>query len=148
MITRIPGSTPTRSRAVVANGIVNAVATSPDKTPSLYAQTKRALAAIDTSLADAGTDKSRILTATVYITDFAEGGDEPRLGRMGRPRQPADARLHRRRARGPGPRRDPGDGEAALSGHPGSCKAAIRDPMAARWAWIPALRFASAGMTR
>src|SRR3954452_17818622 len=70
MITRIPGSTPTRSRAVVANGIVNAVATSPDKSPSLYTQTKRALAAIDTSLADAGTDKSRILTATVYITDM------------------------------------------------------------------------------
>ena len=72
MITRIRGSTPTRSRVVVANGIVNAVATSPDKTPSLYAQTKRALAAIDTSLADAGTDRSRILTATVYITDMSQ----------------------------------------------------------------------------
>ncbi|HZB37271.1 MAG TPA: RidA family protein [Beijerinckiaceae bacterium] len=72
MITRIPGSVPTRSRAVVANGIVNAVAVSPDKTPSLYEQTRRALAAIDKSLADAGTDKSRILTATVYITDMAE----------------------------------------------------------------------------
>jgi enamine deaminase RidA (YjgF/YER057c/UK114 family) len=72
MITRIPGSTPTRSRAVVANGIVNAVATSPDKTPSLHAQTKRALAAIDASLADAGTDRSRILTATVYITDMSQ----------------------------------------------------------------------------
>src|SRR3954464_5110065 len=72
MITRIPCSTPTRSRAVVANGIVNAVATSPDKAPSLYAQTKRALAAIDKSLADAGTDKSRILTATVYITDMSK----------------------------------------------------------------------------
>ena len=72
MITRIRGSTPTRSRVVVANGIVNAVATSPDKTPSLYAQTKRALAAIDASLADAGTDRSRILTATVYITDMSQ----------------------------------------------------------------------------
>ena len=72
MITRIPGSVPTRSRAVVANGIVNAVAVSPDKTPSLYEQTRHALAGIDKSLADAGTDKSRILTATVYITDMAE----------------------------------------------------------------------------
>src|SRR3954454_16698462 len=71
MITRIPGSAPTRSRAVVANGIVNAVATSSDKTASLYAQTRRALAAIDKSLVDAGTDKSRILTATVYITDMS-----------------------------------------------------------------------------
>jgi enamine deaminase RidA (YjgF/YER057c/UK114 family) len=72
MITRIPGSVPTRSRAVVANGIVNAVAVSPDKAPSLYEQTKKALAAIDRSLADAGTDKRRILTATVYITDMSQ----------------------------------------------------------------------------
>jgi enamine deaminase RidA (YjgF/YER057c/UK114 family) len=71
MITRIPGSVATRSRAVVSNGIVNAVAVSPDKTPSLYEQTGKALAGIDRSLADAGTDKSRILTATVYITDMA-----------------------------------------------------------------------------
>ena len=71
MITRLPGSNPTRSRAVVANGIVNAVAVSPDKAPSLYEQTKRALAAIEKSLVDAGTDKSRILTATVYITDMS-----------------------------------------------------------------------------
>jgi enamine deaminase RidA (YjgF/YER057c/UK114 family) len=81
MITRIPGSVPTRSRAVVANGIVNAVAVSPDKTPpSLYEQTKRALAAIDKSLADAGTDKSRILTATVYITDMSKKEGRPRSG--------------------------------------------------------------------
>src|SRR3954466_4444566 len=71
MITRIPGSVPTRSRVVVANGIVNAVAVSPDKTPSLYEQTKKALAAIDKSLSDVGTDKSRVLTATVYITDMS-----------------------------------------------------------------------------
>ena len=72
MIKRVPGSVPTRSRAVVANGIVNAVAVSPDKAPSLYEQTKRALAAIDKSLADAGTEKSRILTPTVYITDMSK----------------------------------------------------------------------------
>src|SRR3954467_15664332 len=71
MITRIPGSTPTRSRGVVPNRVLNAAATSPDKTPSLYEQTKRALAAIDKSLADAGTEKSRVLTATVYITDMS-----------------------------------------------------------------------------
>ena len=75
MITRLSGSVATRSRAVVANGIGNAGAVSPDKTPSLYEQTKRALAAIDKSLADAGTDKSRILTATVYITDMSRKED-------------------------------------------------------------------------
>jgi len=71
MIIRTPGSVATRSRAVIANGIVNAVAVSPDKTPSLYEQTKRALAAIDRSLADAGTNNSRVLTATVYIADMS-----------------------------------------------------------------------------
>ena len=34
-------------------------------------QTEQTLAALDKNLADAGTDKSRILTATVYITDMA-----------------------------------------------------------------------------
>jgi enamine deaminase RidA (YjgF/YER057c/UK114 family) len=55
MIIRIPGSVATRSRAVIANGIVNAVAVSP----------------IDRSLADAGTNNSRVLTATVYIADMS-----------------------------------------------------------------------------
>ncbi|HEX8168899.1 MAG TPA: RidA family protein [Beijerinckiaceae bacterium] len=72
MIVRIPGSAPTRSRAVVHGGIVHAVAVSPDKVPSTYEQTRRALAAIDQALAEAGTDKTRILTATVYIADMAQ----------------------------------------------------------------------------
>ena len=72
MIVRLPGSVPTRSRAVVHGGLVYAVAVSPDKTPSVYDQTRLALAAIDRALADAGTDKTRILTATVFIADMAE----------------------------------------------------------------------------
>ena len=71
MIVRLPGSAPTRSRAVVHGGLVHAVAVSPDKTPSMADQTRQALAAIDRALADAGTDKSRILTATVFIADMA-----------------------------------------------------------------------------
>jgi enamine deaminase RidA (YjgF/YER057c/UK114 family) len=72
MIQRIAGMVPTRSRAVVHDGLVYTVATSPQKATSLYEQTKQALAAIDKNLADAGTDKSRILRATVYITDMAK----------------------------------------------------------------------------
>jgi enamine deaminase RidA (YjgF/YER057c/UK114 family) len=72
MIARLPGSVPTRSRAVVHNGIAHAVAVSPDKVPSTYEQTRRALIAIDRALAEAGTDKTRILTATVYIADMAQ----------------------------------------------------------------------------
>jgi enamine deaminase RidA (YjgF/YER057c/UK114 family) len=75
MIKRIPGAVATRSRAVVHDGIVYTVATSPDKAPSLYEQTRGALAAIDKNLADAGTNKSRILRATVYITDMSQKGE-------------------------------------------------------------------------
>ena len=70
MIRRIPGNVPTRSRAVVYNGVVHAVAVSPDKTPSVYDQTRLALAAIERTLAEAGTDKNRILTATVFLVDM------------------------------------------------------------------------------
>jgi enamine deaminase RidA (YjgF/YER057c/UK114 family) len=72
MIVRLPGAHPTRSRAVIHGDLVFAVAVSPDKVPSCYEQTKRALAAIDHSLAEGGTDKSRILTATVFIADMTQ----------------------------------------------------------------------------
>jgi enamine deaminase RidA (YjgF/YER057c/UK114 family) len=71
MIQRLTGSTPTRCRAVIHDGLVYAVATSPVKSASLYEQTRDALAAIDRTLAEAGSNKSRILRATVYITDMA-----------------------------------------------------------------------------
>ncbi len=75
MIQRIPGTTPTRSRAVVHDGVVYTVATSPNKPPSLYEQTRGALAAIDKNLTDVGSHKSRILRATVYITDMSQKGE-------------------------------------------------------------------------
>lgn len=70
MIKRFAGTTPTRSRAVAHNGIVYAVATAKNKSAPLYEQTKDALAQIDGALAEAGSNKSRILRATVYITDM------------------------------------------------------------------------------
>jgi enamine deaminase RidA (YjgF/YER057c/UK114 family) len=72
MITRLAGAHATRSRAVVHNGIVHAVATSPDKSPSVYRQTRLALAEIDRSLEEAGADRTRILTAIVYLADMAQ----------------------------------------------------------------------------
>jgi enamine deaminase RidA (YjgF/YER057c/UK114 family) len=72
MIDRFPGLTPTRSRAVVHDDLVLTVAVAPDPvTPSMYEQSKKALARIDESLALCGTDKSRILSAIVYITDMS-----------------------------------------------------------------------------
>ena len=71
MIQRFPGLTPTRSRAVVHDGMVFTVAVSPDPAPpDFYQQTQRALKRIDESLALSGTDKSRILSAIVYIADI------------------------------------------------------------------------------
>ena len=94
MIQRLTGSTPTRSRAVIHDGVVYAVATSPVKSASLYEQTRDALAAIDRTLAEVGSDKSRILRATVYITDMARKPEMNRawdewVDRWGRPDQSA-----------------------------------------------------------
>lgn len=72
MIDRFPGLTPTRSRAVVHDDLVLTVAVAPDPvTPSMYEQAKKALARIDESLALCGTDKAKILSAIVYITDMS-----------------------------------------------------------------------------
>ena len=72
MISRFAGLTPTRSRAVAHGSLVFTVAVSPDPAPpGIYEQAQRALRRIDESLALAGTDKSRILSAIVYIADIA-----------------------------------------------------------------------------
>ena len=72
-ITRIGPSrySPTRSRIVIHDGVVTTVATATAKSPSLYDQSRDALANIDRLLSEAGTDKSRVLMVTIYITDIA-----------------------------------------------------------------------------
>jgi enamine deaminase RidA (YjgF/YER057c/UK114 family) len=73
MINRFPGLTPTRSRAVVHDDLVFTVAVAPDPvTSSMYEQSAKALGRIDESLALCGTDKTRILSAIVYITDMKQ----------------------------------------------------------------------------
>lgn len=76
MIKRFAGTIPTRSRAVAHDGIVYTVATAKNKFAPLYEQTKDALAQIDSTLAEAGSNKSRILRVTVYITDM---GHKPEM---------------------------------------------------------------------
>ena len=72
MITRFTGLTPTRSRAVVHDDLVMTVAVAPDPvTPSMYEQARKALARIDEGLALCGSDKSKILSAIVYIQGMA-----------------------------------------------------------------------------
>jgi enamine deaminase RidA (YjgF/YER057c/UK114 family) len=75
MITRIPGKVASRSRAVVHNGIVTTVATSPVKSASMLEQAREALAAIDKNLADAGSSKAKIITAMVYLADMSRKGE-------------------------------------------------------------------------
>jgi enamine deaminase RidA (YjgF/YER057c/UK114 family) len=70
MITRLPGKRPTRCRAVIHGNLVFAVAVAGEKVASMYEQTRLALADADATLAEAGTDKSRILTAMVYVADM------------------------------------------------------------------------------
>lgn len=72
MIVRLPGKQKTRCRATVHGGLVFAVAVAPDKVPSMYEQTRMALADADATLAEAGTDKSRILAAMVYVADMKQ----------------------------------------------------------------------------
>ena len=73
MITRFPGLTATRSRAVVHDGLVLTVAVTPDPAPpGLYEQTVNALKRIDESLRLSGSDKSRILSAIVYVADIKQ----------------------------------------------------------------------------
>lgn len=60
------------SRAVVHGGLVFLSGmVADDKSLSMKGQTQQVLARIDDALAAAGTDKSRILTATVYLADVA-----------------------------------------------------------------------------
>ena len=72
MIVRLPGKWPTRCRAVIHGDLVFAVAVAPDKVASMYEQTRMALADADATLAEAGTDKSRILSAMVYVADMKQ----------------------------------------------------------------------------
>ena len=73
MIIRFPGLTPTRSRATATDDLVFTVAVAPDPvTPDYYEQTVKVLARIDESLALCGTDKSKILSAIIYIADVKQ----------------------------------------------------------------------------
>ena len=73
MITRFPGLTPTRSRATATDDLVFTVAVAPDPCPpTVYEQAVKVLARIDESLAMCGTDKSRILSAIIYLDDVTQ----------------------------------------------------------------------------
>lgn len=64
---------PTMSRAVEYNGMVFLCGlTADNKAASMKEQTAEILAKIDSYLGKAGTDKSKLLTATVYVSDMSK----------------------------------------------------------------------------
>ncbi len=70
-ITRIESGK--RMSQAVAHGSLVFLAgqVAPDPTPDVAGQTRQILGEIDRLLALAGTDKTRILSATIYLTDIA-----------------------------------------------------------------------------
>ena len=77
-IARVGGTAAGRSSASAWRDLAWAVATAADKNAGVYEQTRSTLALIDRHLAGCGTDKTRLLTATVYI---ARMSDKPEMDR-------------------------------------------------------------------
>lgn len=71
-ITRIGKSrlSNTRSRSIVHQGVLTTVAVAAETPAPLYEQSKDALGVLDRNLAEAGTDKSRLLMVMIYIPDI------------------------------------------------------------------------------
>lgn len=66
-------SGPRMSQAVVCNGMVFlAGQVAEDAIQDIAGQTRQVLAAIDGLLAEAGSDKSRLLSAQIFLTDIAD----------------------------------------------------------------------------
>jgi len=70
-IQRWPGDSPGRCRATAWRDLVFTVATAEHAGPSVAEQTRQSLASIQRNLEDAGSDRSRLLSATVYLVDIA-----------------------------------------------------------------------------
>src|SRR4030095_9842756 len=74
-INRVPNKTfPAKSAVAIyrlpgGGGFLWAVATSPERTPDIRAQTLGALGVIDKYLKEAGLDRTRIVKAEVVVTD-------------------------------------------------------------------------------
>ena len=71
-IIRYPGKAFGRSKSVEHNGVVYTVVTAPDVSADFKSQTQQALEQLDANLAEAGTDKSCLLSVTIYITDMSK----------------------------------------------------------------------------
>jgi enamine deaminase RidA (YjgF/YER057c/UK114 family) len=67
---------PRMSQAVVhGNTVYLAGQVASDTSADVAGQTRQVLAAIDALLAEAGTDKTKVLTATIYLADITTFGE-------------------------------------------------------------------------
>jgi len=82
------------SQATVYNGVVNVCGlTADDMSLDAKGQTEQILAKIDNRLATYGTDKSKLLMATIYLTDIGDkpGMNEAWIAWLGNLERPARA---------------------------------------------------------
>lgn len=77
-IRRFRGDARGRNSGSAAGGFAWAVATADEPLPDMYSQTRHALAKIDRILAGLGTDKTRLVNATVYVDKIAQKGEMDR----------------------------------------------------------------------
>jgi enamine deaminase RidA (YjgF/YER057c/UK114 family) len=71
-ITRCPGKAVGRSKSVEHGGIIYTVASGPDSPMGLKSQIEQALQQLDANLAEAGSDRTHLLSVTVYLTDISQ----------------------------------------------------------------------------
>ena len=71
-IIRYPGKAVGRSESVEHNGILYTAVIAPDLSVGFKSQTKQALEQLDTNLAEAGTDRTCLLSVTIYITNMSK----------------------------------------------------------------------------
>ncbi len=69
--TRLHGNNAGRCRAVIHGGLVYAVATDTSSAQGIAAQTRQTLQALEKNLIDAGSDRTCLLQATIYLQDMA-----------------------------------------------------------------------------
>ena len=71
-ILRSPGSAPGRSQGTACGEFVWAVATDRMASPTIEEQTRRTLAELDRVLVELGSNRTRILSATVYLARMSD----------------------------------------------------------------------------
>ena len=71
-IERWQGKAAGRNRIVRHQGIVYTVGIGPTAGPDIRAQTRASLELIDTNLADAGSDKTRMLSVQIFLADMSQ----------------------------------------------------------------------------